>query len=252
MLKRRSQFFLAAIAGLSLGSSLALPAENALAASLVYDAIGNLDELPSSAAFQAARIDQFGNQIQFANTQRGLQTVRIALVTFGVEEDFEHDITLNLYNTDLSEIVSITETKTMEGFEEDDIDTPWGKANPFLVEFDVTAFDITLPEEIIFGVAYNTQSAGAEPVGTPGPYNSLNVGMYLDTSVSPFIGNVGDMYLQSAEIGSGEFAPYIDPFNDPGTYAIAAQFEAVPEPSLLLGTGLVLGLGTWTRSRRQK
>jgi hypothetical protein len=34
----------------------------------------------------------------------------------------------------------------------------------------------TLPTKLIWGIAYNTQHYGANPVGTDGPWNSLNVG----------------------------------------------------------------------------
>jgi hypothetical protein len=36
---------------------------------------------------------------------------------------------------------------------------------------------VTLPNDVIVGVAYNTADYGASPIGSPGPNNSLNVGV---------------------------------------------------------------------------
>ena len=54
-------------------------------------------------------------------------------------------------------------------------------ARAFNIVFDgmvsVTGGNVNLPNQIIFGVAYNTQNWGYSPIDIPGPYNSLNVGM---------------------------------------------------------------------------
>jgi hypothetical protein len=36
---------------------------------------------------------------------------------------------------------------------------------------------VTLPNDVIVGIAYNTADYGAPPIHQPGPYNSLNVGV---------------------------------------------------------------------------
>ena len=46
----------------------------------------------------------------------------------------------------------------------------------FNITFDMSSLNLTLPNDIIVGVAYNTQSYGAVPMGVGGPYDSLNVG----------------------------------------------------------------------------
>jgi len=44
------------------------------------------------------------------------------------------------------------------------------------VTFDLSALHLTAPSQVVWGVAYNTQSYGLAPTGQDGPYNSLNVG----------------------------------------------------------------------------
>lgn len=55
----------------------------------------------------------------------------------------------------------------------------------FTITFDFTSLAVTLPEEVIFGVAYNTANHGAAPLGAAGPYSSLNVSV---TSDAPTVG----------------------------------------------------------------
>jgi hypothetical protein len=42
-----------------------------------------------------------------------------------------------------------------------------------------------LPNDVIVGVAYDTQSYGANPIGSNGPYNSLNVGVPTGQTAGP-------------------------------------------------------------------
>ena len=68
--------------------------------------------------------------------------------------------------------------------------------------------NVTLPNDVIVGIAYNTQHYGSAPLGVPGPYNSLNVGIptgqtasvgsddnpnnvYWNTSYGPFYSDGG-------------------------------------------------------------
>jgi hypothetical protein len=46
----------------------------------------------------------------------------------------------------------------------------------FNAVFDLTSAAVTLPNDVIVGVAYNTNTYGYNPVGAAGPYESLNVG----------------------------------------------------------------------------
>ncbi len=53
------------------------------------------------------------------------------------------------------------------------------------VTFDFSTLGPTLPNELIVAVAYNTQTYGASPLGTAGPYNSLNVSL---ANAAPTVG----------------------------------------------------------------
>lgn len=125
---------------------------------------------------------------------------------------FNHPITLNLYEVDSSGgdpapgalIASVTElfdipyrpswdavNCTASG-ETPATDVPFGgkwydpvlgvcvHGYAFNITFDFTALAISLPDEVIFGIAYNTADHGATPIGVPGPYNSLNVSLTTD------------------------------------------------------------------------
>ncbi|MCB9138762.1 MAG: right-handed parallel beta-helix repeat-containing protein [Caldilineaceae bacterium] len=55
----------------------------------------------------------------------------------------------------------------------------------FTLDFDFTADAISLPKDVIIGAAYDTNNYGATPIGTPGPYISLNVSV---NAASPTVG----------------------------------------------------------------
>jgi hypothetical protein len=118
------------------------------------------------------------------------------------------------------------------------------------VTFDLTG--VTVPDQVIYSVAFNTTDYGSSPTGVAGPYDSLNIGLsaaYPVVGSNPLLGTVywetstaGD-YADGGAGGVGVFrqdqnwAPYsgaIEFTGDP----ISAP---IPEPSslLLLGTGLV-------------
>lgn len=104
---------------------------------------------------------------------------------------------------------------------------------------------VAVPNQFIYGIAFNTQDFGATPYGIPGPYDALNIAMSSDP---PTVGNnplPDTAYLNSSSpsyytdggaAGVGTFR------QDQGwsPYSAAIQFDgSTPEP----GTLLLFGFG---------
>lgn len=197
-----------AMLALSLGSALptqaALPAAKKVAGTVIYDRL-NLPLPPSepSQAFQATETTEFGDHVIFAGSARSLTKVTFVMVTWAYQSQFPsmidpsgwtHPFKLNLYNvvpgsppTIGTVIATVSQNLRVPWRPEPSpacSDNKWqagdGSCNngmAFEMSFDLTALNITVPNEIIYGLAYNTQSWGSPAIGTPGPYDSLNVGV---------------------------------------------------------------------------
>ncbi len=197
----------------SLAMVFAVAPVSAAGGTVVYDS--TVSPLPPSLVsqpFQAQQTAEFGDLIQFAGTSRVLNTVTVTMVTWAPHSDYPemadegwtHPITLNIYSVDNSGPVpavgTLLATNTTSFL------IPWRPAaSPsctggrwladdnicyngyaFNITFDMTDPAVTLPDQIIYGIAYNTQTWGYAPIGTPGPYNSLNVG--LNDASGPSVG----------------------------------------------------------------
>jgi hypothetical protein len=171
---------------------------------VIYDStVSPLPPSLPSLGFQATQTAEFGDLIQFAGSNRKLGTVTVTMVTWAPHSDWPtmsdsgwtHPITLNIYSVDNSGAVpatgSLLATKTIA------FNIPWRPAaNPgcsggqwmdsdgichsgysFNITFDMSDLAVSLPDQVIFGIAYNTETWGNDPIGTPGPYDSLNVGL---------------------------------------------------------------------------
>jgi hypothetical protein len=120
------------------------------------------------------------------------------------------------------------------------------------VTFDLTG--ITVPGEIIYGLAFNTTDHGLNPTGVAGPYDSLNFGL-SSTPPSSGINPLPDtaywnttnasMYADGGAAGVGAFRQD----TNWAPYSGAVEFTATPEPAtfLLLGAAFV-GIGLKRRS----
>ena len=171
---------------------------------------------------------------------------------------WSHPITLNLYNVDNSGpnpapgTVIATRTQTFA--------IPWRPpADPtcanttqyrasdgscqsgiaFTITFDFTG--TTVPDQIIFGIAYNTETYGYMPIGSAGPYISLNNGV---AQVPPTIGS--QPFPDTAYLYANAPAYYGDnslPVNvfrrDTGwtPYSVAAAFEVADADLAVTKTG---------------
>jgi len=193
---------------LALSAALTFAVTGATAApvsSVVYNAIPSpLPPNMASLGFQATQTSEFGDYVHLGGTDRNLNAVTVTMSDWALNSDYPsmpsagwtHPITLNIYNavpaTPLNTLGSLLGTVTQT------ITIPWRPvADPtcaggtawrasdglcynglaFNATFDMSSLHVTLPNDVIVGVAYNTQSYGAVPIGVAGPYNSLNVGV---------------------------------------------------------------------------
>lgn len=229
-----------------------------------------------SLGYEATQTKEFGNLINFAGTYRDLTSVTVLMSDWALAPTLDSppwnmDLTLNLYNNSGPiagpSFASRTQTFAIPWRPVADPtcadQSQWKAGNgscysgfAFTVAFDFTG--TTVPDQIIYGLAFNTQTAGYHPTGTEGPYNFLNFGLavagpsvgsdvvpttaYWNTAYAPF-------YTDGGTGGVGIFR--LDTAWEP--YSGAVTFDAVPEPAtcLLFGTGL-LCMGLVRRRRRAK
>jgi hypothetical protein len=187
----------------------------AAGAAAIYDSIPSpLPPNVPSLGYQATQSSEFGDLIQFAGANRLLKRVTLVMSDWALASDYpsfpgstgptwNHPLTLNLYNVDNSGanpapgtlIATRTQTFAIPWRPPADPTCPGGTAwrasdgncyngLAFTVVFDFTG--ISVPNQIIYGVAYNTQTWGYDPIGTPGPYVSLNFGL---ATLAPSVGS---------------------------------------------------------------
>ena len=190
--------------------SLALAASaGAVTSSAVYDATPSpLPPNVASLGFQATSTSEFGDSVHLGGTDRELDAVTVTMSDWALYSDYSsdvryaanstawsHPITVNVYSSHL-DVNGVPDTLLATTTQ--DVTIPWRPAaDPtcaggtawraddglcyngiaFNAEFDLRSLNVTLPDAVIVGIAYNTQSYGETPLGLPGPYNSLNVGV---------------------------------------------------------------------------
>ena len=189
---------------------LVLPA--IASASVVYDAVpATLAPNYPSQPFQAQQTNEFGDYIHLGGTDRQLTKVTVTMsnwalastlgnVTFCAANvancdatGFFWPITVNVYSSHLGVtgvpdtlLATKTVTTHIPWRPEADPTCPGGTAwragdsncyngYAFNAVFDLSSLNATLPNDIIVGFVYNTQSYGPNPTGVDGPYNSLNI-----------------------------------------------------------------------------
>jgi hypothetical protein len=113
-----------------------------------------------------------------------------------------------------------------------------------LANFDLSSLNLTVPEQFIYGISYNTDTWGYSPLGYASPADSLNVG--LETG-GPTVGTDDgtSVYYVAGPINGNVFS-----LNTPATdanvasisgFGVEAEFsDNTPEPSTfgLLGIGV--------------
>lgn len=161
-----------------------------------------------SLGFQATQTAEFGDYVNLAGTARKLNTVTVTMSDWAMFSDYTsdarysansatwtHPITVNVYSSHLG---TNGVPDTLLGTVTKNVRIPWRPAGPvcptdatawmasdgqcyhgisFNAKFDLSSLHVTLPDDVIVGVAYNTNTWGYNPIGLPGPYESLNVGV---------------------------------------------------------------------------
>jgi uncharacterized repeat protein (TIGR01451 family) len=218
----------------------------------------------ASEGFQSDHTSEFGELIQFAGTDRALQTVNVVMSDFALASDYTgansancpvfsactaagwmHPISLNLYNVDNSGATPVP--GTLIGTRTQTFAIPWRpEADPtcadpsrwrasdgncysglaFAIAFDFSGMGITLPNQIIYGVAYNTETFGSTPLVVSGPYISLNLGLNTSTGPAPLgppsVGsNPGNPDVAYQNQNSGGF----NPMTGFAPFSVAASFQ---------------------------
>jgi hypothetical protein len=270
----------------------------AFADSVIYNSIpGSLPGNLVSEAFEAQSVSQFGELIEFGggNSSYSLGTATVLMSDWAMESTwasglgetvspgttitsagFTVPMTLNLYNVGAGNTVgSLIASGTVDAF------IPWrpesgGCADPTAylasdggcyhgslseVTFNLTG--ITVPDEIIYGLAFNTEVYGADPTGVDGPYDSLNFAL---TSSGDSVGSnpaAGSAYVNStwtggysdggaAGLGTFREDPNWASYAGNSSYEGGIEFTETPEPSslLLLGSGLSALAALYRKTRQ--
>lgn len=169
-----------------------------------------------SVGFQATQTSEFGNRIRMTKTAQTLSNVTVTMSSWGCQNGggstcvttpgttFAVPITLNLYNAPAtgtivpgSLIVSVTKTFSIPYRPSADnvhctggawFDGTQGCFNGLAhnIVFRLASLHIKLPQDFVFGVAYNTSQYGAHPNGCDlvplanCPVDSLNVALSQD------------------------------------------------------------------------
>jgi hypothetical protein len=198
-------------ASVALVMSTAAPASAATVP--VYDSMPS--PLPgnyTSLGFQAEQTAEFGDQVTLAGTNRNLESVSIGFSSWACETGawqnvgeeactttpgatFNHPITVNIYGINGSDatlpgtlLASVSKVVAVPYRPSSDptncqSGTQWFDGTTcfnglaFVESFDFSSQDVVLPDDVIVTVAFNTHTYGEAPIGTVGPYDSLNVGL---------------------------------------------------------------------------
>lgn len=185
---------------------------NAQTGSPVFDSVPTpVPPNVPSLGYQATSTAEWGDHIALDGSHRRAGSATVLMSNWALHSTYPwmdaagyvHPITLNIYAVDNSGTTPAA--GPLLGTLTQNFLIPWRpEASPdctgnrwksptdgecysgfaFEIGFDLRSLALDLPDELIFGVAYNTNTWGYSPIGLPGPYESLNVG-------TSNVGNVG-------------------------------------------------------------
>lgn len=256
-------------------------AVGAFADVVIYDSFTSAPNVPSL-GYQATSTREFGAAISLAGTERDLTTISVQMSNWayassyaGSGAGFNHELTVNLYEAGPGNTVgSLIGTRTVNAF------IPWrpepGGGCPgtsYLagdgfcyngsisqVDFDFTG--ITVPDQIIATLAFNTQTHGYNPIGVAGPYNSLNFAIGAPISIGSPAGSAdiqywnttfAGFYADGGAGGVGVLRADTDWSGYNSAFRISAAAAAVPEPGVtVIFSSLAVLLWRGSRLRRSR
>jgi len=159
----------------------------------------------ASLGFESNAVAEFGDLVQLDGTTHGIDSVSVTLSSWAIRSDFPgaaaagytHPLTLKIFAVDRTGATPRTGAllgSATQSFlipwrpEPDPTSTsplrPWRASDgrlyaglAFNLTFDLSALALSLPDEVIYSVGFNTQHYGAAPLGVHGPYDSLNFGV---------------------------------------------------------------------------
>lgn len=233
-----------------------------------------------SQPFQAQQTNEFGDYVHLAGSDRNLESVTVTMVNWALASTpanqtfcatagncdstgYFWPITVNVYaNTlDANDVPA-----TLLGTRTETVHIPWRPAGDQTcpdtgygagfayragdgqcyngiasnVTVDMSSLGLILPNDVIVGFAYNTQTYGTAPRGVDGPYNSLNIAVPSgntasvgtdDSSDSVFWNTNTKGYYTNPLCAGGTFCQDTQ-WNPYGTVAMRiAVASPVPPPS---------------------
>lgn len=235
----------------------ATPAIGGSGNSVVYSSLasnGPPSNLPSVGA-EAYAYNEFGNLVAFAdnsNTPRRLTSVVVTLSSWGCVEGrwymgncytpggskFDLPMTLTIYEAGTGDVLA-TSTETFAVPYRPSVSSQCTQGRWYSqglktcfnglahdVTFHFGGQDVTLPDEVVFGITYNTSHYGYSPIGSGAacysssggcPYDSLNIALSTDSTVGSNPG--GNVLWRST---GGAFGPTWNL----GGYVPAVEFKS--------------------------